>query len=55
MPRQTVKVPGGGALLDLVSYGRVGPGASGRLSPAQVDHIRRTVQRVPRHEASRPG
>jgi hypothetical protein len=34
-------------LLDLVSYGRSGPGASGRLSPVQIDHIRRTVQRVP--------
>jgi hypothetical protein len=33
--------------LDLFSYGRGGPGAAGRLSPAQIDHIRRTVQRVP--------
>jgi hypothetical protein len=47
MPRQTVKLPGGRPSLDLVSYGRGGPGASGRLSPAQIDHIRRTVQRVP--------
>lgn len=46
MPRQTVRLPGT-PLLDLVSYGRSGPGASGRLSPAQIDHIRRTVQRVP--------
>jgi len=47
MPRQTVRVPGSRPSLDLVSYGRGGPGASGRLSPAQIDHIRRTVQRVP--------
>jgi hypothetical protein len=47
MPRQTVKLPGGRPSLDLVSYGRGGPGGSGRLSPAQIDHIRRTVQRVP--------
>lgn len=46
MPRLTIRVPGS-PLLDLVSYGRGGPGASGRLSPAQIDHIRRTVQRVP--------
>lgn len=46
MPRQTVRFPGT-PLLDLVSYGRGGPGAAGRLSPAQIDHIRRTVQRVP--------
>lgn len=47
MPRQTIRVPGARPLLDLVSYGRGGPGASGRLSPDQIDHIRRTVQRVP--------
>lgn len=47
MPRQTLRMPGGKPLLDLVSYGRRGPCADGRLSPAQVAHIQRTVQRVP--------
>lgn len=47
MPRQTFETPGGRPLLDLVSYGRRGPGADGRLSPAEIAHIQRTVQRVP--------
>ena len=38
----------GDPLLDLVSHGRGGPhGAGGRLTPAQVDQIRRTVRRAP--------
>src|SRR3984957_16033111 len=36
------------ALLDLVSYGRGGPcETGGRLTPAQLEQIRRTVQRAP--------
>ncbi len=34
-------------LLDLVSYGRRGPGQTDRLSPAEVEHIARTVRRAP--------
>jgi hypothetical protein len=38
----------GEALLDIVSYGRGGPRENGgRLTPEQVEQIRRTVQRVP--------
>jgi hypothetical protein len=37
----------GGMLLDIVSYGRRGPREMCRLTPAQVEQIRRTVQRVP--------
>lgn len=36
-----------GIFLDVVSYGRRGPGRTDRLSPAQVDLISRTVRRVP--------
>lgn len=45
MRKQTFKTPGGKALLDLVSYGRGGPNVE--LTPTQVEHIRRTVLRVP--------
>src|SRR5690349_1862677 len=43
------KVPREGeALLDIVSYGRSGPRENGgRLTTEQLEHIRRTVQRVP--------
>src|ERR1700730_8435000 len=34
-------------LLDIVSYGRGGPRSTARLTPAQIDQIRRTVQKVP--------
>jgi hypothetical protein len=34
-------------LLDIVSYGRGGPRSTARLTPAEIDHIRRTVQNVP--------
>lgn len=47
MPRQTFRTPGGKPLLDLVSYGRGGTGAAGRLSPAEIAHIQRTVGRAP--------
>ena len=34
-------------LLDIVSYGRRGPGHTDRLSPAKIGHISRTVRRAP--------
>ena len=37
----------GEPLLNIVSYGRHGPGRVDRLSPAQVEQIARTVRRVP--------
>ena len=33
-------------MLDLISHGRGGPGASGSLTAAQIDFVRRTVQRA---------
>lgn len=48
MPRQVINLAGGSsALLDVVSYGRRGPGRRDRLSPAQVALIARTVHRAP--------
>src|SRR5271166_5602215 len=47
MAKRTISVREGRLLLDLVSYGRRGPGQTYRLSPAQVEHIARTVRRVP--------
>lgn len=49
MPKRTFRIPGEGIpLLDIVSLGRRGPcGADGRLTAAQVEQIRRTVQRAP--------
>jgi hypothetical protein len=45
---RTFKLPTEEPLLDIVSYGRGGPRENGgRLTKAQVEHIRRTVQRVP--------
>jgi hypothetical protein len=45
---KTFKLPAEEPLLDIVSYGRGGPRESGgRLTNAQVEHIRRTVQRAP--------
>lgn len=45
---KTFKLPIEEPLLDIVSYGRGGPRENGgRLTTAQVEHIRRTVQRVP--------
>ena len=43
--RPVVRLPGDAPLLDIHSLGRVGP--SGRLSPAQIHQIQRTVRRVP--------
>jgi hypothetical protein len=45
--KRTISVREGRPLLDLVSYGRGGPGQTGILSAAQVDHIARTVHGVP--------
>lgn len=47
MTKQIVKLPGGSPLLDLTSHGRRGPGGAGRLSPAQIEQISRTVRGVP--------
>jgi hypothetical protein len=48
MPKQTFRFLEGEPLLDLVSYGRGGPRETGgRFTPAQLEQIRRTVQRVP--------
>jgi hypothetical protein len=45
---KTFKLPTEEPLLDIVSYGRGGPREDGgRLTHAQVEHIRRTVQRAP--------
>ena len=48
MSKRSFRIREGEPLLDIVSYGRgVHHGSSGRLTSYQVDHIRRTVQRVP--------
>lgn len=48
MPKRIFRVRDGEPLLDIVSYGRGGPRENaGRLTPAQIEQIRRTVQRVP--------
>lgn len=47
MPRKTVDLGSARPLLDIVSYGRKGPMRRDRLSFEQLDHIRRTVERVP--------
>lgn len=48
MPKRVFRIRVGEPLLDLVSYGRGGPRENGgHLTPEQIDHIRRTVQRVP--------
>jgi hypothetical protein len=47
MAKRTISAREGRPLLDLVSYGRRGPGKTDTLSPAQVEHIARTVRRVP--------
>jgi Relaxase/Mobilisation nuclease domain len=48
MPQQTFKKQTGVPLLDIVSYGRGGPRENGgRLMPAQIEQIRRTVERLP--------
>src|ERR1700712_3742065 len=48
MPRQIVTLPRTtGMELDIVSYGRRGPGGKLRLGLGQVEQIKRTVSRVP--------
>src|SRR5580658_8366930 len=48
MSKRTFRIREGEPLLDIVSYGRGGPSESGgRLTPAQVEQIRRTVRRTP--------
>jgi hypothetical protein len=46
MSKRTFRIPDGEPLLDVVSYGRGGPNAA-KLTPAQVEQIRRTVRRTP--------
>ncbi len=49
MSKRTFRIRDGESpLLDIVSYGRGGPGESGgRLTPAHLDQIRRTARRTP--------
>jgi MobA/VirD2-like, nuclease domain len=48
MPRRVFRIRGGAPLLDIVSYGRGGYcDNGGRLTPDQIEQIRRTVQRAP--------
>ncbi len=47
MAKRTFSAREGRPLLDLVSYGRRGPGQVDGLSPVQIEHIARTVRRVP--------
>jgi hypothetical protein len=48
MPKRTFRLREGEPLFDIVSHGRGGPRETGgRLTPAQVEQVRRTVQRAP--------
>jgi hypothetical protein len=48
MPKRTFRIREGEPLLDIVSYGRGGPRETeGRLTPAQLELIHRTVRRTP--------
>lgn len=48
MPRHIVTLPrSAGMELDIVSYGRRGPGGTLRLNSEQVEQVKRTVSRVP--------
>jgi hypothetical protein len=48
MSKRTFRIREGEPLFDIVSYGRGGPREmGGRLTPAQVEQVRRTVQRAP--------
>jgi len=48
MPKQTFRIRADEPLFDLVSHGRGGPRETGRhFTPAEVEQIRRTVQRAP--------
>jgi hypothetical protein len=44
---KTFRLPADEPLLNIASYGRGGPRGEIRLSTAEVEHIRRTVQRTP--------
>lgn len=46
MPK-TLRLPKEEPLLNIASYARGGPGAANRLTPEQVEQIRRTVNRAP--------
>lgn len=48
MPKHIVTLPrSAGMELDIVSYGRRGPGGTLRLNPEQIEQVNRTVSRVP--------
>ncbi len=47
MPKCLIDLREDRPLLDIVSYGLRGPGRTGRLSPAQVEQVARTVRHVP--------
>jgi hypothetical protein len=47
MPKRVVDLGTQRPLLDIVSYGRRGPGRPNTLTAAQRDHIARTVRRIP--------
>jgi hypothetical protein len=47
MPKRVLDVRDGPAFLDIVSYGRGGPGRSFGLQPWQIEQIARTVGRTP--------
>jgi len=47
MPKRTVDLGARARLLDILSYGRRGPGRRDNITPAQRDHIERTVRRTP--------
>ena len=48
MPKRTFRIREGEPLLDVASYGRGGPSeTAGRLTPAQMEQIQRTVHRTP--------
>ena len=47
MPKLKVSLLEGRPILDIASYARRGPGRRGRLSPAELAQIARTVRRVP--------
>lgn len=48
MPKRTFRIREGEPLLDIASYGRGGPSeTAGRLTPAHLEQIHRTVRRTP--------
>ncbi|WP_161965577.1 relaxase/mobilization nuclease domain-containing protein [Steroidobacter cummioxidans] len=44
---RTIRLETGRPILDIISYGRAGPGARLSLTPAQIAQIHRTVSRAP--------